>query len=1588
MTSLDGSATKTVTVTIHGTNDEPVITGQTTGSITEDATARTTGTLSVVDADTGQSGTTAASNVAVAHGTWSVDGSGHWSYKLNNADPAVQALVAGETLTDSFTVYSKDGSASQVITITINGRDDVPVISGEVTGNVVEDGTLIATGTLVVTDKDAGQSHALAASGTAKYGAWSIDADGQWSYQLDNGNAKVQALGVGKVLTDTFIVVSEDGLAQKTVKITITGSNDIPTIAGTATGAVTDGGVLKATGVLTISDLDAGQSSAKAVSNIAATYGTWSVTSGGRWTYQLDSLNPVIKALPIGQTLTDTFEVQSSDGSAAKLVTVTIAGGNHVATITGDTFGQVIEDNQLHATGTLVVSDADAGEAHTQAASNVTATYGTWSVDHDGHWSYDLDEDNAVVQSLGVGHSISDVFTISSLDGSIQQTVTINIGGWNDAPTTPVDGDAAENAIRASAAAGAAVGITLQSNDIDNDSVAYALTDDAGGRFQVNPLTGEVTVAAGAPLSAGTYTVTGIAWDGAAHSAPQSYTITVEEPNQATVLSSNVTAVAFSAATVDGWGVWIAPNGGAPVQVATFGSFPQYTMQVGNKLYFTGSDGQHGNELWSYDIATGRTHLAADIWAGNQNGNPAYLTELGGRFYFSAYDGDHGAELWVFDPATETASLAADIYPGSGGSSPQYLTAAGGKLYFEAYKPSNGGELWVYDPATQSASLASDVWPGASSSYPKFLTEIDGKLYFNAYDSTRGAELWIYNPATHSSSVVNIIPGTSGSYPMNFVALGGKLYFSAMDATFSSKLFVYNPATQTTSVAVGSPSPFSAEMTVLDGKMYFSAYVNGSYQLMVYNPVAQQTVVANDQPFAGALAFVEAIGGKLYFSSEDSTHGRELWVYDPVTGHSSVYADLFPGSHAQVSNQGVEVGGKVFFHAYDAEHGTELWAYDPATNTAQLVVDLWPGPNGTYENAQVALDGKLYFAGSDATSGTELWVYDPATGTAALAADVWLGGSSNPKFLTAVDGKLYFSADDGANGAELWVFDPATGTETLAVDILPGSMGASLQSLTAMDGKLYFNADDGVHGSQLWVYDPSAQSAAMLTEMGTSSWPMGSNPSNLTALGGKLYFNAIGEVDGRELWVYDPATGNTSLAADILSGPYDGNPQDIVVLDGKLYFRAYNDVIGTELWTYDPATGVASLVQDISQQAFGSFPAELTVLGGKLYFVASDVAHGNELRVYDPATDTVSLVADLSVGGGNSNPRHLTVNGDKLFFVASDGTGVDQFWTYDPMSHTTTLANVVGGTPNSSNPQQIAPVISNGLELNSISADPTSNQGSLVAAILGLHVTDANGDPHGVAIAGADTSHGDWQYSLDHGVTWITLGAVSDNAATLLDATSSIRFVPDAGWSGTAEITVRAWDQSDGHHSGDSNVDVSLNGGETAFSSAALDAVIDVTAIHAVNGSGNGETLIGTLGADMIDAGLGDDILVGGAGGDTLIGGAGADQFKYALTSHSTLSHLDVIGDFNASDGDSIDLRAIGLSGGITDGGLVGSFGSGPGSSFGGNGLIVETDGTNTRIYADSDHSGTFNANADMVIQLTGNHLNELVTQPAAILIA
>ena len=73
----------------------------------------------------------------------------------------MQALNVGQTLTDTFTATTVDGT-SQVVTITIDGANDAAVITGTTTGTVVEaggvnngtPGTPTATGDLNSTDVD------------------------------------------------------------------------------------------------------------------------------------------------------------------------------------------------------------------------------------------------------------------------------------------------------------------------------------------------------------------------------------------------------------------------------------------------------------------------------------------------------------------------------------------------------------------------------------------------------------------------------------------------------------------------------------------------------------------------------------------------------------------------------------------------------------------------------------------------------------------------------------------------------------------------------------------------------------------------------------------------------------------------------------------------------------------------------------------------------------------------------------------------------------------------------------------------------------------------------------------------------------------------------------------------------------------------------------------------------------------------------------------------------------------------------------------------------------------------------------------
>jgi len=451
VTSADGT-TQSVTITINGTNDAPTIGGVSTGSVTEDTSViddniSASGTLTISDADAGQANFTAQTNTAGTYGSLSVDTSGNWSYVADNTQTAIQQLGDGDTLTDTFTVASADGT-TQNVTITINGTNDAPTIGGVSTGSVTEDASVIddnisTSGALTISDTDAGEASFTAQTNTAgTYGSFSVDTSGNWTYTADNTQTAIQQLGDGDTLTDSFTVASADGTTQN-VTITINGTNDAPTIGGVSTGSVTEDtsvtdGNISTSGTLTITDTDANESNFTAQTNTSGTYGSFSVDTSGNWTYTADNTQSAIQQLGDGDTLTDTFTVTSADGTTQS-VTITINGTNDAPVIGGVSTGAVTEDSsvaddKISTSGALTITDADAGEDSFTAQTNTSGTYGTFSVDTSGNWTYTADNTQSAIQQLGDGDTLTDTFTVTSADGTTQ-SVTITINGTNDAPT-------------------------------------------------------------------------------------------------------------------------------------------------------------------------------------------------------------------------------------------------------------------------------------------------------------------------------------------------------------------------------------------------------------------------------------------------------------------------------------------------------------------------------------------------------------------------------------------------------------------------------------------------------------------------------------------------------------------------------------------------------------------------------------------------------------------------------------------------------------------------------------------------------------------------------------------------------------------------------------------------------------------------------------------------------------------------------------------------------------------------------------------------------------------------------------------------
>ncbi|PMP00991.1 hypothetical protein BCS96_04480, partial [Vibrio breoganii] len=411
-----------VTATIHGADDHVIIdtpdaTQAPLGTVIEDTKLTTSGTLLAHDLDSKDSTSFTASNMVGKYGTLSVNTDGTWHYDL---DPAkANVLSQGQRRADGFniTAISTDGSTTtKRVEVWVDGKDDAATIAGQDSGQVTEDTHLQTSGSLTVTDADTGEAHFSDTDIKGTLGTLHLKDNGDWTYDLDNNNPTVQALGANSTpIRDTVTVHSADG-TQHQVVITINGTNDKPVLGVTQTTPTT--------GTLTETDVDVTDTHTFSVVSSTGHFGSLTVdpnTGDYVYTPNTSVAGMSYNAATNSYHGVDVFEVKVSDGQAEDSKFITFDASGHVTT--SQTGGLVISttvpqqpavtaiqptlpsSTNVAPTNTVTLdlaSTSDSGSSNTDNLTNDTTPTIT------GHTDIPYSQVTVYDGSTPVGHAVSD----------------------------------------------------------------------------------------------------------------------------------------------------------------------------------------------------------------------------------------------------------------------------------------------------------------------------------------------------------------------------------------------------------------------------------------------------------------------------------------------------------------------------------------------------------------------------------------------------------------------------------------------------------------------------------------------------------------------------------------------------------------------------------------------------------------------------------------------------------------------------------------------------------------------------------------------------------------------------------------------------------------------------------------------------------------------------------------------------------------------------------------------------------------------------------------------------------------------------
>src|SRR5205085_2761295 len=551
-TSADGStADKAFTIAINDVNEfavsTPVDNNAAANAVAENAAVGTlvgvTAFASDADATTN---TVSYSLTDNAGGAFQIDASSGVITVLDGTK-IDRARRASDLVTVRAT--SADGStADKAFTIAINDVNEFAVstpVDNNAAANAVAENA--AVGTLVGVTAFA--SDADATTNTVSY---SLTDNAGGAFQIDASSGVITVLDGTKIdrarrASDLVTVraTSADGsTADKAFTIAINDVNEFAVSTPVDNNAAANA-VAENAAVGTLVGVTAFASDADATTNTVS----YSLTDNAGGAFQIDASSGVITVLDgtkidRARRASDlvTVRATSADGSTAdKAFTIAINDVNEFAVSTpvdNNAAANAVAENA--AVGTLVGVTAFASDA------DATTNTVSYSLTDNAGGAFQIDASSGVITVLD-GTKIdrarraSDLVTVraTSADGSTaDKAFTIAINDVNEfAVSTPVDNNAAANAVAENAAVGTLVGVTAFASDADatTNTVSYSLTDNAGGAFQIDASSGVITVLDGTKIDREAHASLGVtvrATSADGSTADKAFTIAINDVNE------------------------------------------------------------------------------------------------------------------------------------------------------------------------------------------------------------------------------------------------------------------------------------------------------------------------------------------------------------------------------------------------------------------------------------------------------------------------------------------------------------------------------------------------------------------------------------------------------------------------------------------------------------------------------------------------------------------------------------------------------------------------------------------------------------------------------------------------------------------------------------------------------------------------------------------------------------------------------------------------------------------------------------------------------------------------------------------------